>query len=268
MRKIILSQEQTDNIINLYKSGLGETRVSNQIGVKKWIVNRILKENNISLIGTKRNKVDDEFFKTINTEEKSYWLGFLFADGYVRMRNNKYGELKLKLQIKDKEHIHVFKDAIKSTNVIKDITERYTYNGEIKNASSTTFSIYSTKIVNDLISLGCVPNKSKTIKFPDRIPNNLIRHFIRGYFDGDGSVFLKKNNRIQFYICSGSEEFLKGIKNEFEKIGLTYQTIKEASNGVFLLRTYKINDMNKICNYFYNDTTVYLKRKKLIFENI
>lgn len=262
MRKIILSQEQTDSIIKLYKSGLGQTRIYNQIGVNKSIIIRILNENNIPIIGTKRNSVDEAFFENIDSEEKAYWVGFLFADGYVRIRHNKYGELKLKLQSKDKEHIQLFKDAIKSTNVIKDIIERYPYKGEIKNASSSTFSIYSTKLVNDLISLGCIQNKSKLIKFPDKIPNNLIRHFIRGYFDGDGSVFLKKDNTIQFYICSGCEEFLEKIRDEFNLFGLVYQTIKKNVHNVFLLRSYRINDLKKINEYFYNDSKIYLNRKK------
>lgn len=105
MRKIILPQVQMDSILTLYKSGLGETKIRNQNGVSIRHIRRTLKENGVKSIGTKRYDVDETFFEMIDTEEKSYWLGFLFADGYVRIRNEKYGELKLKLQTKDKLHI-------------------------------------------------------------------------------------------------------------------------------------------------------------------
>lgn len=53
--------------------------------------------------------------------------------------------------------------------------------------------ISSKTLTADLLKLGCTPRKSLTLKFPnDGIfkSNDLIRHFIRGYFDGDGSVFI------------------------------------------------------------------------------
>lgn len=267
MRKIILKQVQTDNIIRLYKSGLGQNKISKQTGIRKWIVNRVLKENNIFLIGSKRNNVDDTFFENINTEEKAYWLGFLFADGYVRIRNSKYGELKLKLQSKDKGHIEAFKSIIKSTNTVKDIVERYTYNGKIKNATSTTFSIYSTKIVNDLINLGCVQNKTKYIKFPDKIPDALINHFIRGYVDGDGSIYTTKQP-YGFFICGSSENFLSEILQIFKKNGITKQDLRKNNNGVFILSIARINDINRINEFLYKRSSIFLERKKNAFDKL
>lgn len=45
----------------------------------------------------------------------------------------------------------------------------------------------------DLSKHGCVPNKSLILKFPTTLPNELVNDFIRGYFDGDGSVYI--NNK-------------------------------------------------------------------------
>lgn len=267
MRKIILSQEQINNILSLYKSGLGETKIHNQLGISIRHIRRTLGENNILTIGTKRNFTDETFFENIDSEQKAYWLGFLFADGYVRLRNNKYGELRLKLQSKDKSHIQLFKDTIKSDNIIKDITERYMYKGQIKNASSTSFSVYSTKIVNDLINLGCVQNKTKFIEFPNRISHTLIHHFIRGYFDGDGSIYTTKQP-YGFFICGSSENFLSKISQIFKENGIGKQDLRKNNNNVFILSSARINDINRIGMFLYNDATVFLKRKKNAFDVI
>jgi len=90
-------------------------------------------------------------------------------------------------------------------------------NIKIKNETSgnsrcVKVSINSKKIVSDLINLGCTNNKSKTITMP-KIPDNLIDHFIRGYFDGDGWIIIDKNKKPAFGIISGSIEMVKSINN-------------------------------------------------------
>jgi len=267
MKKIILTDDEINKIIELYNSGLGQTKIKNITNISNNLIIRTLKENNIDIIGTKRFSCDENFFDKIDTEEKSYWLGFLFADGYVRIRKDKYGELKLKLQYRDINHIELFKNHINSNNVIKTVDEKYKYKGEIKTTKSSTFSIYSTKIVNDLINLGCTENKSKTIIFPDDLPKELIRHFIRGFFDGDGCVSLYKD-RIDLYICCANKEFLTSIKTIFTQIGITKQEITLNINNVYLLRFYRYNDMKRIYDYFYTDSTVFLTRKMDTFNNV
>lgn len=87
----------------------------------------------------------------------------------------------------------------------------------------------SDKMFNDLCSHGCVPNKSLVLTFPKDIPENLIHHFIRGYFDGDGSVFILnhkwiKNPKTNPVVCyretlgvgfNGTKEFLSGLNTNF-----------------------------------------------------
>ncbi len=95
----------------------------------------------------------------IDNEYKAYWLGFLYADGYVRMKYNRSGELKLKLSSKDKEHILLFNKCISSNYPIKDLVSTILYKGQKSNSNVSTVSIYNTKIVNDLIKIGCVSKK-------------------------------------------------------------------------------------------------------------
>lgn len=268
MTRKILSKDQVDNILNLYKSGLGETKIHNQTGISIDIIRRILRNNNITIIGTKRYQVNDNYFENIDNEEKAYWLGFLCADGYLRLRYGKYGNLRLKLSTKDISHIEKFKNSINSTNKITTKDEYYQYKGEKLKTSSTYIEIHSTKMVKDLIKHGCSENKTKYMTIPTTIPDNLIRHYIRGYFDGDGSISIDKFNNFSFYICGSSENFLKWMHDEFDKINITKQNIRKNINGVYILKICRINDLKRINDYFYNNANIFLTRKKEIFNKI
>lgn len=271
MRRIEIKKEMVDDIIKSYNLGKNLIQVGKIFNLKNHIIKRILKENGIK-IRTKKYDVDENFFEKIDTEEKSYWLGFLYADGYIRKRNNKYGNLHLKLSSKDYVHVELFKKSLKSTNIIKNLNEFYLYKGEMKSSPSTIIRINSTKLVDDLINQGCIQNKTKLMNFPNRIPDKLIRHFIRGYFDGDGSIHFSKLKRFIFYICSSSMNFLKEIEKIFTSIGVTKTNFRKANDGrnLYILTVYRINDLKRIYSYFYNDTSnkFYLNRKKEIFNNI
>src|SRR5699024_9205607 len=128
-------------------------------------------------------KINHNFFDEIDTEEKAYWLGFLYADGCVREDR---GCFRLGLQARDVRHLEKFRESLDSNHTIKEtnkVTNEKIYYGNY-------IFIHSKKLVKNLVEKGCFENKSLTLKFPsyDIVPKHLIYHFIRGYFDGDGSV--------------------------------------------------------------------------------
>jgi hypothetical protein len=120
-----------------------------------------------------KNNID--IFQNIDTEEKAYWLGFLYADGCVHSQENK---IELGLAEKDYEHLNKFRNFLQIKNKIayRDSTKSY------------RLSFRSKKSKQDLIALGYIPCKSLLLHFPNsqQVPDYLIKHFIRGYFDGDG----------------------------------------------------------------------------------
>lgn len=122
-------------------------------------------------------------------------------------------------------------------------------------------------MVNFLISHGCVEKKTDKLKFPLDLSDGLKRHFIRGYFDGDGSIYTIKQP-YGFYICGNIEQFLREISYEFEKIGITKQDLRQNKNNVFILQISRINDINRIRHYFYEGSYVYMERKKESFDKI
>jgi hypothetical protein len=150
-----------------------------------------------------------DFFEKIDTKEKAYWLGFLYADGYVR----KY-RLVVKISIKDEALLY---NLMKSLDVDPVI---HHYSCE---PNKSTVYIYSKKISDDLNLHGCVQRKSKTIELPEFDSHDLYLAFLLGFFDGDGC-------EGKTLITCGSRRFLEQIK---ERSNLSFG-IREKTGGRFI----------------------------------
>ena len=203
-------------------------------------------------MGRKRKyKVNDNKFKTINTEEKAYWLGFLYADGYIHKN-----KVILELSVKDYSHIEKFLLFLESNNPIS-ITS--------KNCAKVT--ITSNQLTDDLKRHGCIERKSMVLKFPVNIDKSLVHHFIRGYFDGDGSIYkCATQNRYEMSIL-GTEEFLSEIPN---MLNITSNKILK-SNSRTENRKIKYGGRLKVKNIMdkiYADSNIFLNRKKQIYEEL
>jgi hypothetical protein len=197
----------------------------------------------------------DDIFNIIDNEEKAYWLGFLYADGYVRTRIGVGSELRLKLSVVDKEHLIKFRQFISS-----DINIPLVYN-EYKNSKTYKISINSNKIVNDLINKGCVNKKSNIIEFPNFLDKELTPHFIRGYFDGDGSISFS-DNQICLNFVSGSKNFLEELSNKLEiEANCKKANLLGSSEKFKYIQFSAKSDLYKLYSYLYENSTVYLERK-------
>lgn len=188
-------------------------------------------------------------FEDIDTEEKAYWLGFLYADGSVGSKEDK---IELGLAEKDLEHIKKFKSFMQIKNKIS-------YRPKTK---SYRISFRSEKCKKDLIKKGCVPKKSLVLVFPseEQVPNNLIRHFIRGYFDGDG-WFTNTKNCFQIGVI-GTEKFLIGFLTYVEGINKNckiFEVHRKDGAKRYVFGAY--DDVLHFLNWIYRDATVYLERK-------
>lgn len=211
-------------------------------------------------VANKKYTVNDNYFKTIDNEEKAYWLGFLYADGYVRMKYERSGELRLKLGIKDREHIELFTKCLESNHPIKDTESTVFVNGKEHKSDVSLVSIYNTKIVKDLYEHGCTNAKTFTIEFPE-LREDLVRHFIRGYFDGDGHISIKKNRKNAIAgLTSGSDLFIEYLNKHFIENGIEFKI--SINNNCKILYVYRYDDILNLYNYLYKDSNINLYRKK------
>jgi hypothetical protein len=133
----------------------------------------------------KRYSLDENFFSEITTEEQAYVLGWIWSDGNIYTRERMPGSIECSLNIvlseKDIVILELIKNALKADNAINEYIDPRT------SLCYKRLHIYSKKIFDDLVKLGCLPNKSLKIK-PPVLSNNLMQHFWRGVMDGDGHI--------------------------------------------------------------------------------
>lgn len=203
-----------------------------------------------------KTQINEDYFETIDTEDKAYWLGFIFADGCVTQDHK---HLILYLSNVDYEHLIMFNNCLNSLYSIKHKNQ----NGN----EYVILRITRKKIVEDLIDKGCVPSKTLILQFPteDKLPKELQRHFIRGYFDGDGciSTILRKKKNRQNPIMECEVNFL-GTKNMLENIVniVPVENIKVFKFGnIYKFRIQNKKDIIKLMEYLYEDSSFYLQRK-------
>ena len=203
----------------------------------------------------KKYNINIDYFRYINNQEKAYWLGFILADGCIQDRGKKGLSFALYLKESDVEHIQNFKLAIESNNPIKFI----------KQNKSVGISIYNKNFCNNLIKQGCVPRKTYNIEFP-ALEESLIRHFIRGYFDGDGCVWKKR----KFVCCGirGMPEFLKSINQLLIDNKINGHIYKYDSLTVGSLDILSKESVLNFYKYIYQDSTIFLSRKYNKFEEV
>ena len=203
------------------------------------------------------NGTYNNIFNIIDTEEKAYWLGFLYADGYVRLDSY---DVSITLQERDKEHLEKFKKFVNSPCKIAQKIVKL----EDKQFMVYHFNINRKQIHEDLIKLGCTNKKSLTMKFPteQQVPSYLLKHFVRGYIDGDGYIGLHtlKNGKIviRISITSGSLEFIQELVN---KMNWQKNTIrKDKRSNCYCIEWGSLKN-NQIMYDLYENASVYLDRK-------
>lgn len=188
--------------------------------------------------------VDESFFKHM-TEKSAYLLGFIFADGH---QNG--SELSFHLSKKDKSHLYKIKKLLNSDHKIKSY-----------NCQTVLLKIGSKEICSDLLSLGCMQNKTDNLSFP-KMENIYKTHFIRGFFDGDGCFYYQKNGKNKrFSIYSHSHSLLNEISLFLKEEGI-HHNISFKRNTLSTGRRKSIEKIHKIFYENVNDEII-LTRKKI-----
>lgn len=208
----------------------------------------------------RRYSINENYFETIDSNNKAYILGFIYADGSVYKNY-----LSVWLSDKDVEILDFIK---KELNYSGKIYSRY---DNIKSRGYVGISISSKKIVSDLIKLGVVKNKtyhSKELPFYGKTYESA---FLMGFFDGDGSIYSNDHRGYPEYtICfSGNISVLNQIKNILLNYGISSSNIRHRHNSdeSCLLEIRGNKNIEKIYDVFYSNADFYLNRKKEKFNN-
>jgi hypothetical protein len=218
---------------------------------------------------TSKRRIRHDFFKNISTELQAYLLGFYAADG---SSDEKRKTLRVCLQEGDSEIVYLFKDIISPDARLYEIAPKIVTgrNGmKVQGHGAFGVDIVSTILVQDLVDIGYGYDKShKELHLP-KLPNELIRHFIRGYFDGDGcitgwlSIEKGKSDRFRFKfdICGKTESLLNEIKEFFNKHNIKININYLKRDDMYRITTSAKTEVEKIYHLLYNDSNFYLSRK-------
>lgn len=269
------SKFNINKILNLIKKGYNIKQISNIIEIPNRRLGEMLKHYNIS-INSSGHKIlkNNDFFSIIDSEIKAYLLGYIIADGCVSIEPKKKNgivysyskRLSFNVSVDDKEIINLLKFNISSKSKIK---EYHNNKGAISRKKQLSLRFSSSKIVDDLIKLNILPNKTyhSDFKFDFKNMNeHLIRHFIRGFFDGDGSI-----GKCDISFVSTSIHFLeqieKYIKSKIPQINYRYYSYKGKTidyHKLYFNIGYDIR--TEIYNLLYKDSNYFLTRKKIKFN--
>lgn len=209
-----------------------------------------------------RLPVNEDFFK-VWSPEMAYVLGFFCADGAMTV--NPRGSKYIDFDIADKDLLFEIKKSLASAHPIK----------ERRRSNSLTYrlQIGSKIMFNDLLALGFTPKKTFRFSIPN-IPEGLFGHFIRGYFDGDGSVWsglVHKERKTPFaalrtLFTSGNEKFLIELSSYLENKLCMKGVLSYASGAHRLLYAAKSSLFLYRFMYTGIENNLFLDRKKAVFE--
>lgn len=235
-------------IKEMYEQGMSAYKISEKLGLSKSSIYYHLNKNNLIRSNKENSRkyfVNHNYFDIIDTQEKAYWLGYMYADGYVSSSNGK----KVGVTSKDIDHIKFFRDDLDSDYPV-NIYEAHTAYGD---SVYGRLLISSDMLYDSLVSHGCVEHKSK-ILLPPNIDADLERHFLRGFYDGDGSIKKHKLSKTGYILSLVStKEMIDWTK---ERLGgsIRYQENKK----IWYLDT---SITSERLDYLYENSTRRLSRK-------
>jgi hypothetical protein len=194
----------------------------------------------------------------------AYILGFLYADGNI---------------VETKRATHFVALYIADEDILIAIKNCFESNHKISKRSSTTGFVYRIQIgsrewFDDLGKLGLFPNKTKRMNVPE-LPEKYLGDFVRGYFDGDGNVWLGLTHKdratptlaLQVSFTSGSKDFLFSLRLMLQSHGVVGGGIYEPIKGNYGRLTFASRDALIIHKIMYNaEHKLFLKRKKAVFD--
>ena len=212
---------------------------------------------------SKRREINDDYFENIDTPLKAYFLGFIFADGWI-VNKESYGnyELGIKLASRDKYLLELLNNELGGKNIIyhTDPQEAFICQKQIAHSGHCdTLRVYSKKIVCDLMKHGIETNKSLKETIPI-VDDSLFFDFLRGYIDGDGCYYVCKNQTYMHITC-GNRLPLEYIQNKLYQFDIKTKIYTENDRKYRLMCT-SFNEMNKLINSLYYKNDLFCLERK------
>jgi len=257
LRKI-QSNEDEQRVILDYQSGMTLIQIANKFGTSTIPIRKILKQNNIPFRTNseshKKHHCNENFFETIDSEAKAYFLGFILADGSIGDYGTAAKKLRITIHNQDREILVKLLQCLDSDHKIND------------KPSHCSLEIRNNKLCSDLAKYDIVPRKTFIAKWVDLENTELQWHLVRGLNDGDGGFYSQDSEggchsldiTGTMDVLSGCQEFLISECN----VNRTKISPRNKDKTIFRMRYNGNNQMSKIIPKMYANATIFLTRKK------
>lgn len=213
----------------------------------------------------KKYEKDETFFEKIDSESKAYILGFIAADGSISIKNNL---IKIDLKKTDDEILIKMMKEMKYNNTLKYYHQHVILSGKEYEEETARLNISSHKMVEDIQKYGITEKKSNSLSINfSLIPEDMLRHFMRGLMDGDGCITTSntKNGVKGFTVSLTSsnntiDDCIELIQKTFPNIKIyKYHRTQNKNNATFMIRNKQ--NIKDYLDWLYYDSTIYLERK-------
>ena len=201
--------------------------------------------------------INPHYFSAIDSEEKAYWLGFFCADGHIY---KSLKQISILLSGRDKEHLAKFAAIFLRPLEVSSYEDQRTH----KTYESVRLVLSSKGMCSDLLAKGIPQQKTEGLDGSvfGHIPMDVLHHFVRGYFDGDGCISEINIAEYRVTIC-GTRTFLLSLRHL-----LPVTSTVNSRPGISVLQFAGTERVNVFMNWIYNDATVMLERKKQTFDRV
>ena len=264
--KKIFTTNQIQDILDMYvNQKISSVKIGEKYGCCHKVILRLLEEQNIDHTWKPKRKyvVNETYFDEIDTPNKAYILGFLYADGHNCLDKR---TISIALQEEDRDILERIREEIDSEKPLEFLDYSNKHDGGYTYKNQYRLVIFSKHMCETLEAIGMMQNKSLKLQFPNIKPE-LYSHFIRGYFDGDGCIHQRivsdKFRPVSLSIVS-TESFCKslvkisrdhlGIKSNYYDAGCHNGITKSFSIG-------SQDSIRKFLDWMYQDADLFLKRK-------
>lgn len=260
--KPTITPEQDVLIAKMYDEGKSAYQIARDLDLTHTIIYGSLDRTGIERRGKneayRKYHFDEHVFDEIDTPEKAYWIGFLYADGYINRTS-----LRLNINIEDKSHVEKFNSFLDSDYPI--LEEDRLCNLNNKMTYKALLIVTHHHFAERLLELGISSGREDFNM--SEIPQHLYHYWILGYFDGDGCITRRKNIGYNEYFArvnfsANKKDVLEFIVRQFSSFGGIKNKKIQTRKGSFAIDYCGKNICRKIYDYMYEDTTVFLDRKK------
>lgn len=244
------TNEEEIAINAIYLSGRSIQNIAKSYNVSRELIWKRLNKMGTEIRNSKpkKHEIWSRAFDNLNDEIACYWLGFIYADGYC---SKSRPGLEINLSARDHDHLSKISEFLRTTSRARMVRDK------------TRFTVSDAYLYDRLTDLGIVPGRPDHKCCTNRIPHDYYRHWIRGFFDGDGS-FLRSSPRVTF--C-GRLELMSWVRDLlYSEIGLKKNKIVRHGSGLRYIN-YTIRDqVDAFGEWIYRDCSIYLERKREIFD--